>query len=342
MEHSPEFNAAVNAAVQQAVAAVSARYDGVLGQLQSELHARGAAPAVTAPTTTIITSDHAKKPAFFSGEHVKGEPTLTQWVNAMAVYLRRKNINTAYEQIETAGNCLTSTAITWYNTEYFPTMRPDTASWEHFVAAIHGRFEPVDAETTARAKLHRLKQTGTITAYNSIFNELMGKVGLMMEKDKIYHYLKGLRPDIAEQLHYQFDGYNSSLSDYMKKAFTIEGAKLEFRGKFSKPSFHRNFNQSYQYAQPYTNTNTATTDNNGPVPMELGHLSTYESEMENENSDNSKNPEFQSLAAMDQRSSIRITRLSDAERERCRVNNLCFRCRKPGHTKWNCPLSKNV
>ena len=63
----------------------------------------------------------------------------------------------------------------------------------------------------------------------------MGKVGLMMEKDKIYHYLKGLRPEIAEQLHYQFDGYNSSLSDYMKKAFSIEDAKLEFRGKFSKP-----------------------------------------------------------------------------------------------------------
>jgi hypothetical protein len=40
---------------------------------------------------------------------------------------------------------------------------------------------------------------------------------------------------------------------------------------------------------------------------------------------------------LDNANSTPLPKLDDKERQRCIQNNLCFRCRKPGHSRFKCP-----
>ncbi len=250
-------------AVRATMAPTIAHYESQLAALQRRIEELQSARVQGKP----------KKPQFFSGTRAKDAPTLREWTNAMEVYIRRGRITVPIEQVEEAGSCLTGPAVLWYNTEYYPNIIPATVTWKGFVDAITARFEPVDAETTARVRLQRLrynnKKTFSVSKYNIYFNELIGKVGRMMEKDKIEYYLRGLRQEIAEQLRYQMDGTEASLSVYMRKAFNIESALLANistrRALNFKPAY--NHKQHYTYYEPHTVTTEDTS-----APMEVSYM----------------------------------------------------------------------
>jgi hypothetical protein len=329
----------------------------------SQARAEIAAELVQAQTVNqnlearIAASRKVKTPTAYSGSGKKDDPTLNNWVSSMEVYCRAARIVTVREQLEQAGACLSNTAVEWFNKVFWPSITPLT-TWADFVAALHTRFEPVDSETTARARLNTLRQGKySVTAYTNMFTDLIGRVGAMEEKDRYEHYTNGLRKEIGDVLRLHMVGRPQQLAVAMAIAFEIESAisrnANQPKGAWKRPDQWRRFGNNNNNNNRFNaNTNAFAPGNDGPVPMELGHLRSDDHRDDDEKRDVSDNDPDDSneakasmsyaLAAMQQqRPRGPLPKLSDADRARLRATGSCFRCRQQGHISRDCPLQYN-
>jgi hypothetical protein len=298
-----------------------------------------------------------KLPTFYSGSGKKDEPTLNNWVSSMEVHFRAAKVFTVQDQLELAGACLSGTAVDWFNKTFWPSVTPHT-TWTNFVDALRQRFEPVDSETTARARLNTLRQGKySVTAYTNMFTDIIGRVGAMNDKDQYEHYVNGLRKEIGDALRLHMVGRAQQLAIAMALAFEIESA-MSRNANQPKGTWRPEFNQwrrsggggnnRFQNRAAHINTFTSTYD--GPAPMELGHIGAnpndddekHDTEKDNDG-DDTKTPTSYSLAAMQQQQSsssprVPLPKLSEADRAKLRASGSCFRCRQKGHLSRDCPL----
>ena len=92
---------------------------------------------------------------------------------------------------------LAGAALDWWR--HAPQPRP--ATWAALVAALRARFQPVTSADTARAKLCALVQgRASANDYIAAFRRLLPAVPNMGEEDRLFHFMRGLRPAIAAQL----------------------------------------------------------------------------------------------------------------------------------------------
>ena len=70
--------------------------------------------------------------------------------------------------------------------------------WDHMVDKLKKQFIPVDYELDLFKKMQGLKQVGkSVKLYTKEFYQLLIRVGHEKEnKEKVSHYLSGLRPSI--------------------------------------------------------------------------------------------------------------------------------------------------
>ena len=298
-----------------------------------------------------------KLPTFYSGSGKKDEPTLNNWVSSMEVHFRAAKVFTVPEQLELAGACLSGTAVDWFNKIFWPSVHPHT-EWNDFVDALRKRFEPVDSETTARARLNTLRQGKySVTAYTNMFTDIIGRVGPMIDKDQYEHYVNGLRKDIGDVLRLHMVGRPQQLAVAMALAFEIESAlsrnanqpKGAWRQGGSGPWRRGGGNNRFNMAAPQVNPFAPIND--GPAPMELGHIGAGNNDDDEKHADDhdgdtddAKTPMSYSLSALQQqtappsRARTPLPKLSEADRARLRASGSCFRCRQLGHISRDCPL----
>lgn len=75
------------------------------------------------------------------------------------------------------------------------------SNWNDFAASLRRRFQPVDSATTARAKLLTITQgKAPVQEYIAAFRSLLPRVPDMSEADRLFQFLRGLRPAIATTL----------------------------------------------------------------------------------------------------------------------------------------------
>lgn len=65
-------------------------------------------------------------------------------------------------------------------------------SWSTFKTEFHKDFKPDNATQMARARLQKLKQTGTIHDYIIDFRNIMLDLPDMFEADAVYQFIQGL------------------------------------------------------------------------------------------------------------------------------------------------------
>jgi hypothetical protein len=300
----------------------------------------------------VTAARKVKLPTFYSGSGKKDEPTLNNWTSSMEVYHRAAKVYTVQEQLELAGACLSGTAVDWFNKVFWPSIGPHT-TWNDFVDALRKRFEPVDSETTARARLNTLRQGKySVTGYTNMFTDIIGRVGPMNDKDQYEHYVNGLRKEISDALRLHMVGRPLQLAAAMALAFEIESA-LARNANQPKGAWRQGPNQwrrggwNNRFRADAAQANPFVPNNDGPVPMELGHIDNDDEKHDvdkDDDVDDVKPPTSYSLAAMQQqipspsRARSPLPKLSETDRAKLRASGSCFRCRQHGHVSRDCPL----
>ena len=265
------------------------------------------------------------QPEKFSGNTT----TLDTWIFSMQNYLMLANVPPQLH-VQIAGTYLTGAAATWF--AYLAASERETLhSFASLAQLITIYFCPLDQAADARKKLATIKQTGSVSSFNNIFNATVQRLPAMVMEEKIETYRRKLVHEL--QVHLALTEY-TNLIDIMKAAIRIETllqSRLDTKPRSSFPPAQ---------AQRRTPWNS-TPQNNQTVAVH--HIQTEEQPgSDDENSVGGTDPEFAiNYTGTGTSNGNRLSKLTPAARQHCIDNRLCFRCRKPGHSSRNCTSNKS-
>ena len=258
------------------------------------------------------------KPESFCGTaDVKDDPDT--WVAQMRNFLLLSGTPPAI-QSQVAATYLKSSAAQWYNT-LTPLERGQLTDFEAFASKVLTRFRPLDIVAQARSKLSRLQQTGSVEKFNQQFQQIMSLIPTMNEEERIDAYRRKLKYQLQLQLVTQ--EYHS-LSEIMNVALRTDALMFESQKTFR---INKPFNQYKQ--QDGRHRAESSHSNSTSIPVNNVTVSTNESRNESQQQEVTTSAPLNFIAPRP---------MNDAERQRCRDNHLCFRCRQPGHVSVNCPV----
>ena len=179
----------------------------------------------------------------------------------------------------------------------------------------------MDVKEKAGDTLLRIKQTGSVEAFNKLFGE-----NRYLADPKVYTegvckelYWNALKPQIKLYIS-RSRMKNMNLGELMSAAQESDRELQVLHREMSTPAPNR-FTMKNKPGVPST------------VKMELGATTNDEPSTETDIPDESLNGTTQSSTQP------RLTKLTPEEREYCRKKGLCFRCRKPNHMVNSCPLN---
>lgn len=269
--------------------------------------------------STYVVSKSISKPDPFNGDFKSDADT---WIATMRNYLALTNTPVNI-QSQVAGTYLKQAAAQWYNT--LPVSERSTlVDFETLARMLLVRFRPLDIVGQARRKLAGLTQTGAVDGFNQAFMALMQLLPTMNEEEKIECYRSKLKFELKKQLVTQ--EYHR-LSDIMNVSLRTDALLFEHNlvgaGQRQNQFKNRPFAPRYRNEQG-TPSPTTVAVNNVKVDQQEQHR-----EYESQSADQQVSLNYVAAAPRP---------MDEAERQRCRDNRLCFRCRQPGHRSSNCTV----
>jgi len=210
--------------------------------------------------------------------------------------------------------------VVWWETHQIATQHR-RYTWDDFCDVMRKQFRPLNYKEEARRRLTSMYQGDwTVYEYAQRFYKEVNLLGNMAADDQLYHFRKGLNPEITRAM---LNSDLKTLNELVQEASRIETRLKELA------AMRRSFPK-------------ALTRADGPTPMEIGALRTqpkpthrtYKA-MAALNAADAATDE-RAPAELNAIASPKLKKLDDAERARCRRDGLCFRCRKPGHTSAAC------
>lgn len=260
-------------------------------------------------------SKNISRPESFTGDF-KSDPDT--WIASMRTFLLLTSAPTQ-QQSHIAGTYLKQHAAQWYNT-LSSTDRHQIVDFESFAKMFLSRFRPLDVVGQARRKLVKLSQTGSVDSFNQQFMQLMQLIPTMNEDERVECYRSKLKFELKKQLITQ-EYYR--LSDIMNVALRTDALLYEHNFISQRPNQFKN----RPFAGKYRNESTAPTYT--PVAVNNVKIDSHEPQNENENASQDQQVSFNYVAPRP---------MDEAERQRCKEQRLCFRCRKPGHRSADCTV----
>lgn len=287
----PNFDPQQVAALQQAYVGAQQQIQQLEGQLQQAIAAAqppmlgGHAAAPLKPP----------KPTHFSGS-AKDRRSIDDWLFSLDTHVAALPAPPPHAQrINFVASYFTGTALKWWRLNA-PTHTAPGATYPAFVDALRAAFAPHNAQLKAREQIDTLKQTASVSAYNTKFRELLLEVPNMQPAEQLHRYVAGLKPSIRQHV---LITNPATLDDAMALADRIDEAAFAARGAPTPTRYQQQPRRRPWYPAPA-----------GPVPMEIGALPTAQ-------------PRGR-------------TRLTPQEREYLLSNNGCVYCRRLGHTLQQC------
>ncbi|KAL0462760.1 UNVERIFIED_CONTAM: hypothetical protein Slati_0163600 [Sesamum latifolium] len=123
----------------------------------------------------------------------------------MEQYFLAANVEDEARKVSTATMYLTGDAKLWWRTKYSEIqanqVRLDT--WALLREAIRVQFFPENVEYNARQALRKLEHTGSMQGYVKSFSALMLDIRDMLEKNKLFTFIEGLKPWACLELQCQ-------------------------------------------------------------------------------------------------------------------------------------------
>lgn len=138
------------------------------------------------------------KPPVFDGMR---EPSALNWSYQMETYLQAHRIPLdTTTAVTTAAGFLSGGALTWYRlrqqVDVLRGISQPFSTWSAFRDALIARFTSISPEDAARQRLAQLRQRTSVRQYAQDFNLCVLELPGMEEKDRIFHFLSGLKPNI--------------------------------------------------------------------------------------------------------------------------------------------------
>lgn len=202
------------------------------------------------------------KPPLFSGSS-KDRDNLEDWLFALDTYFGALAAPPNDQQrISFVASFLSGTARKWWRLNA-PQHAQAGATFAQFTAALRTAFAPHNAQQKARDKIDTLRQTTSVTVYNTKFRELMLEIPNMTAAELLHRYIAGLKPVTKQHLLIHDP---QTLDEAMNMADRVDTAAYEARQSNSGNSNNRR--RPVRWNRPFR------PDPTGPTPMELGALST--------------------------------------------------------------------
>ena len=256
------------------------------------------------------------KPDEFKGDNKADTDT---WISQMRNYLHMIGVP-PQQQVPFVSTYLKNAAATWYNT--LPVTELSTLNnFESLAKLILARFRPLDIVAQARRQLQKLTQTGSVSSFNDQFMKLMQLIPTMNEEERVNSYRTKLKFELQKHLVTQ---EYSSLSSIMNVALRTDALLYE-HNIVGQRGFNNNRNKPV-----YTNVKVPSV-----IPVNNVAIEDFNNQNQNEFKYDDSVPSVPL-------SYVAPTRMDDAERQRCRDQRLCFRCRQPGHISQNCSVFKST
>jgi hypothetical protein len=227
-----------------------AQLQAQLQQLQEQLAAaqqQANPPQVPAPARMY--KPIVPKP-YAGGRNEKLEP----WLFQVERYCEMAPVP-AEDQVKFAGGLLEGNPASWWLAVHQDIEeKPVNEQWEAFRTQIKAHFQPINTAVDARTRLDQLRQRTSVLIYNTEFREIMLLLPNMHEEDRIYAYLKGLKPAVANQVAMQ---QPTTLIVAQSLATTTD--TIQFQHMPRRPTFnHRPVDRP-----------TPRAEYRGPAPMDL-------------------------------------------------------------------------
>jgi hypothetical protein len=261
------------------------------------------------------------KPDEFKGDNKSDTDT---WVSQMRNYLYLIGVP-PQQQVPFVSTYLKGAAATWYNTLHL-SERSSLVDFESLSKLILARFRPLDIVAQARRSLQKLTQTGSVSTFNEQFMKLMQLIPTMNEEERVNSYRTKLKFELQKHLVTQ---EYARLTDIMNVALRTDALLYEHNMVGSRLSNVNRNKSSYVSGKPRTESSSIHV-----VPVNNVKVDGVDDTI----SDESKYDES-TLSVQLQYAAP--SRMDDAERQRCREQHLCFRCRNPGHVSRSCPIFKS-
>ena len=146
-----------------------------------------------APDEIQASKVRVPEPKPFQG--VRDAKELGNFIWDVEQYLRATHIPLE-EQVSLVSMYLAGDAKLWWRTKVMDDQcmgRQSAATWEAMKAELREQFLPSNTSWSARARLRRLWQTGTVREYVKEFSSLMLDIRDMSEEDRLFNFIAGLQ-----------------------------------------------------------------------------------------------------------------------------------------------------
>ena len=259
---------------------------------------------------------------------------------------------------------MSGAAAQWFETQQ--TGATPIGTWVEFEERFLKRYRPVKAEMAARQRLSQLKQRATtsVSVYASLFQSILSPITDMSEKDKLFSFIQGLLPSIQIRM---WEKEPTSLAEAINTAVSIE-AMLSFGRHGVVP---QGFGGGRSHGSNGSGASASSSSSGAGVQMDLSNLALNEdsaaeldlfaqwklAEREETYASSQDRAAASAMMAMQgqlQALEHRLANMSFGPKQgggdRDRIPGLksddikklmkegrCFRCKKTGHMKSECP-----
>jgi hypothetical protein len=288
----------------------------------------------------------------------KGEVgfTVDSWINRISKqfeFYGESAFPTDESRIRYAVMYLEGSAMDWWD-RIPESDKSKIVTWTLFVEALHSRFRPMQAAMIARMRLSNLKQTGSVSAYATLFVRELTPITDMGMADQIFHFRQGLKSHIAQRvleklpktLHEAMDiailadAHTSKMSggvpQYSYSHRVGNGNSAPRASSASNPTDMDISNINHDDVRPPTfheedgSTSSSSSSSNSEVMREFnrmkGELKKYQAQAEISAIGSSSTSAAQSGRVQ----------VSKEEFDYCFANRLCIKCKKPNHRAAEC------
>ena len=232
----------------------------------------------------------------FGGDYRK----LQSWLFNLDEYFSKARIQKSL-RVDITTSVMVGDATMWWR--ILRQQNEDPRDWKTFQKAIRDRFLPLNSYKVTRNKLERLRQSTSVTQYNSAFQAAFVECTDVSQAEALRRYIVGLKADTSDHV----DLLNpKTLRQAMQIAEDYDNHK---------------FNRSRQNADRQS---TRSSDSSNHKKHKFKKR--FDKDNRQDNSRQSDNAERKNKLSWE-----------DAKSE-----GRCVRCRQEGHIKAQCPLNKKA